>query len=97
MTRPVWNIFSFSEVMAVFLALGIFSCYDPPPLKLTSAQRTEVDTLYMRVITPLSAQLDAACEADREKKIQALIDSMIAVRATEEESLRKKFQFDGGK
>jgi hypothetical protein len=69
----------------------LHSCSEPPPLKLTAAQRTEVDTLYLRIVNPLGRQLDSACEANRTVKIQALMDSMRKVRLSEEEKLRLKY------
>jgi hypothetical protein len=67
------------------------SCTEPPPLKLTSTQRTEVDTLYLRIVNPLGKELDSTCEANRTKKIQVLIDSMKNDRLSEEGKLRLKY------
>lgn len=75
-----------SWIFATFIA-----CSKPPPLKLTSTQRTEVDTLYLRIVNPLGKQLDSTCEANKIKKILVLLDSMRNVRLSEEENLRLKY------
>lgn len=78
-------------ILIIILICPIYSCSEPPPLKLTSTQRTEVDTLYLRIVTPLSNELDSTCEANRNKRIQYLIDSMRNIRLSEEEKLRLKY------
>lgn len=84
-------IFFIKFLFFVWIFILIHSCTEPPPLKLTSTQRTEVDTLYLRIVNPLGRQLDSTCEANRTKKIQSLIDSMRNVRLSEEEKLRLKY------
>jgi hypothetical protein len=74
-----------------FIFIEFTSCSEPPPLKLTSTQRTEVDTLYLRIVNPLGKQLDSICEANRAGKILYLIDSMRNIRLSEEEKLRLKY------
>lgn len=86
-------IFSFFLKCLVFswIITQFTSCSEPPPLKLTSTQRTEVDTLYLRIVNPLGRQLDSICGANRAQKIQILIDSMRNIRLSEEEKLRLKY------
>jgi hypothetical protein len=83
---------SFSKYLCfLWISITFIACSKPPPLKLTSTQRTEVDTLYLRIVNPLGRQLDSNCEANKVKKIQMLLDSMRSVRLSEEENLRLKY------
>lgn len=83
---------SFSKYLCfLWISITFIACSKPPPLKLTSTQRTEVDTLYLRIVNPLGKQLDSTCEANKVKKIQFLLDSMRNVRLSEEENLRLKY------
>lgn len=86
------DFLSFSKYLCfLWIFITFIACSKPPPLKLTSTQRTEVDTLYLRIVNPLGRQLDSTCEANKVKKIQALLDSMRNVRLSEEENLRLKY------
>jgi hypothetical protein len=83
---------SFSKYLCfLWIFITFIACSKPPPLKLTSTQRTEVDTLYLRIVNPLGRLLDSTCEANKVKKIQVLLDSMRNVRLSEEENLRLKY------
>jgi hypothetical protein len=83
---------SFSKYLCfLWIFITFIACSKPPPLKLTSTQRTEVDTLYLRIVNPLGKKLDSTCEANKVKKIQVLLDSMRNVRLSEEENLRLKY------
>lgn len=85
-------VLSFSKYLCfLWISISVISCTEPPPLKLTSTQRTEVDTLYLRIVNPLGKQLDSTCEANKVKKIQMLLDSMRNLRLSEEENLRLKY------
>ncbi|MDX2067446.1 MAG: hypothetical protein SFV55_03410 [Haliscomenobacter sp.] len=79
----------------VFLLLSFwaFSCGEKPPLRLTTAQRDQVDTLYLRAINQggLSAEMDSLCNSNQKANIQHLVDSMLQVRRKEEEDLRKRY------
>lgn len=86
---PFLFLFKYLFFILIFTLLN--SCTKPPPLKLTSTQRTEVDTLYLRIVNPLGKELDSTCEANRTKKIQVLIDSMKNDRLSEEGKLRLKY------
>lgn len=74
-------------------SFGVYSCGEKPPLRLTTAQRDQVDTLYLRAINQggLSAKMDSLCTATQEAMVQHLVDSMLQVRRDEEEALRKKY------
>jgi hypothetical protein len=86
------DVLSFSKYLCfLWISITFIACSKPPPLKLTSTQRTEVDTLYLRIVNPLGKQLDSICEANKVKKIQVLLDSMRNVRLSEEENLRLKY------
>lgn len=74
------------------LTQALLFCSEPPPLKLTLEQREWVDTLYLRQVEGLGARLDSQCLERREKELQALADSIVAVRRHEEELLRAKYQ-----
>jgi hypothetical protein len=73
--------------------LFLCCCGEKPPLRLTTAQRDQVDTLYLRSINQkgLSLQMDSICTANRPAKVQHLVDSMLQVRRAEEEELRKRY------
>lgn len=75
------------------LALGFVSCGEKPPLKLTTAQRDQVDTLYLREVNQggLAKTMDSLCTATQASRIQHLVDSMLQVRRKEEEELRKRY------
>ena len=82
----------------VVFVLGLLSvltlaCEEKPPLKLTTNQRDEVDTLYLRAINKggLAAEMDSLCKAKREVEIKVLVDSMLRVRREEEEELRLRY------
>jgi len=85
------RLFYFKYLIFIWIFIYTNSCAEPPPLKLTSTQRSEVDTLYLRIVNPMGKQLDSICEANRTRKIQSLIDSMRNVRLSEEEKLRLKY------
>lgn len=95
MTNLFLSLLDFLSFIKYLCFLWIFStfisCSKPPPLKLTSTQRTEVDTLYLRIVNPLGRRLDSTCEANKVKKIQVLLDSMRNIRLSEEENLRLKY------
>jgi len=75
------------------LLVLLFSCGEQPPLKLTTTQRDQVDTLYLRKLNQegLALEMDSLCKVTREAKIQMLVDSMLKARRAEEEELRLKY------
>lgn len=89
--KPPFYFYSYKCFLFILWFSPFFSCSKPPPLKLTSTQRSEVDTLYLRIVTPLSKQLDSTCETNRLKQIKYLIDSMRDIRLSEEGKLRLKY------
>ena len=77
----------------LLLSIGAFSCGEKPPLRLTTTQRDQVDTLYLRAVNQggLSAEMDSLCSSTQAAKVQHLVDSMLLVRRKEEEDLRKRY------
>lgn len=73
-------------------ALSWQSCTEPPPLKLTSAQRDQLDTLYQNKVTILAARLDSLCIEMEKSDLQAVVDSLLIVRKAQEQNLRNKYQ-----
>ncbi|WP_353485167.1 hypothetical protein [Haliscomenobacter sp.] len=75
------------------LLVFLFSCGEKPPLKLTTTQRDQIDTLYLRKLNQegMALEMDSLCKATREAKIQVLVDSMLKARRAEEEELRLKY------
>ena len=68
------DVLSYSKYLCfLWISITFIACSKPPPLKLTSTQRTEVDTLYLRIVNPLGRQLDSTCEANKVKKIQPVL------------------------
>jgi len=77
------------------LVLWVFSwqsCTEPPPLKLTSAQRDQLDTLYQNEVTILASRLDSLCIEMEKSDLQVVVDSLLALRKSQEQNLRKKYQ-----
>lgn len=76
------------------LLLGLFSfpsCTERPPDKLTSRQRTQVDTVFSKIVADLRAETDSLCDVMMETKLQATVDSILQVRREEEMRIRRRF------
>lgn len=86
--KGLMSVFAF-----LLLSIGAFSCGEKPPLRLTTAQRDQVDTLFLRAVNKggLSAEMDSLCSGTQAAKVQQLVDSMLLVRRKEEEDLRKRY------
>jgi hypothetical protein len=67
------------------------ACSEPPPLKLTLQQRDMVDTIYLQKVQTLGPQLDSLCLVNRETRLKNAVDSILAIRRSEEEKLRTKY------
>ena len=78
------------KLIAILLLLS--SCGEKPPLKLTSAQRDQVDTLYNKEVTLLANEMDSLCNTLFEKEMQQTIDSIYKARKLAEKALREKYQ-----
>ncbi len=66
------------------------SCVEPPPDKLTSRQRTQVDTVFSKIVADLRAETDSLCEVTMETKLWAAVDSIVQVRREEEIRIRRR-------
>lgn len=81
----------FQGALAILLLLGLAHCSETPPLKLTLEQRDLVDTIYLQKVQTLGPELDSACQTGRELRLKQAVDSILAVRRSEEEVLRTKY------
>ena len=59
-------------------------------VRLTSAERVKVDTLYTREVRVLRPYLDSLCDANFDKMVTNAVDSLLEVRRQEEIQLRKR-------
>lgn len=73
------------------LAFSGNGCSEPPPLKLTAAQRDQVDTLYLKQVAVLGKELDSLCTLQTPERVQQLVDSLLEIRRQEEELLRQRY------
>ena len=74
------------------LLLLLSACGEPPQLKLTSAQRQQVDTLYTQEVQLLAAEMDSLCEIMIAEEMQKTVDSIYKARKSAEQALREKYQ-----
>ncbi len=72
------------------ITFSLESCTEPPPVSLTRAQRTQVDTLFSRVVAGLRAETDSLCEVMMETEMQAAVDSILELRKAEEIKIRDR-------
>ena len=79
-------------ILCLSVLYNLSACSDPIPLKLTSAQRQQVDTLYNAQVEDLLIETDSLCDAAYENRLPFLIDSILQVRRAQEEILRNKYQ-----
>jgi hypothetical protein len=80
-------------LMAVLFLGGLFSlqsCVEPPPDRLSSRQRTQVDTIFSKIVSDLRAETDSLCEVMMETQLQAAVDSIVQVRREEEMKIRRR-------
>ncbi len=89
-TTTAWN--KLLHLVLLVMALSLASCSDPIPLKLTSAQRQQVDTLYNAQVEGLLMEMDSFCDAAYENRLPYLVDSILQTRRAQEEALRNKYQ-----
>ena len=59
-------------------------------IRLTSAERVKVDTLYSKEVKTLRPYLDSLCEAQFDSLVQRAVDSLLEVRRAEEIRLRNR-------
>jgi hypothetical protein len=77
-------------LMMVFLMTT--SCDEDIPLKLTSAQRDQLDTLFSSQVKDLGIEMDSLCDLLFEQDLDLVVDSIMKVRKAQEEELRKRYQ-----
>ena len=68
------------------------ACTEEPPLKLTSAQREQLDTLYSEQVIGLALEMDSLCEVFYANSFQETVDSLLGARKAGEQALREKYQ-----
>lgn len=71
-------------------AFSLQSCADPPPDRLSSRQRTQVDTIFSKIVADLRAETDSLCEVMMETQLQAAVDSIVQLRREEERKIRQR-------
>jgi uncharacterized membrane protein YgcG len=88
MNRSFWA----TLLVLVVLLFSSAACDEEAPLKLTAAQRDQVDTLFTAQVKSLNAELDSLCKQRYEEELDAVVDSILRVRKAQEQALRKKYQ-----
>lgn len=93
MHKSVFKTFSkVSITLLVLFLIQLSACKEEAPLKLTSKQREQVDTLYSKEVGALSEELDSLCDQLFASRLEATVDSLLKIRRLQEESLRQKYQ-----
>lgn len=72
------------------MTFSFYSCTEPPPEKLTRAQKNQVDTLFSRLVADLRIETDSLCEVMMETQLQRATDSLVLVRKAEEKKIRQR-------
>lgn len=88
MNRSFWA----SILMLASLFFATSACQEDAPLKLTAAQRDQLDTLFTAQVQDLNAELDSLCEKRYAEELDAVVDSILRLRKAQEAALRKKYQ-----
>ncbi|GAB5555207.1 MAG: hypothetical protein Sapg2KO_47980 [Saprospiraceae bacterium] len=90
-----WIFKTYSKVSIALFALFLIqlsACQEAPPLKLTSRQWEQLDTLYSQEVKGLATQLDSLCDEYYANNLDATVDSLLKIRRLQEQSLRQKYQ-----
>lgn len=74
------------------IGLSITSCAERPPDTLTRSQRTQVDTLFSRMVGELREETDSLCEVMMKTQMQAAVDSILKMRRAEEARIRERLK-----
>ena len=79
-------------LMLSIVTLGLTACENEQGVtaRLTSRERTRIDTLYSLEVTELRPQWDSLCEVRHDSLVAFAVDSIVRVRAEEEERLRQR-------
>lgn len=81
-----------SMLMFCSLFLVTTACEEDAPLKLTAAQRDQLDTLFTAQIRTLNQELDSLCDQRFEEELDAVVDSIFRLRKAQEKALRQKYK-----
>ncbi len=78
---------------ALFVCL-LMSCEPPEeaPIRLTSRERIQIDTLANLQIDSLRPVMDSICEAAKPAFLKRSVDSLVQMRRLEEAKLRARIQ-----
>ncbi|MCB0546527.1 MAG: hypothetical protein KDD19_03010 [Phaeodactylibacter sp.] len=81
-------------LFATFSAALMMACEPPEeaPIRLTSRERIQIDTLANQQIDSLRPVMDSLCEAITPEFLRRAVDSLVEVRKQEEEKLRARIQ-----
>jgi hypothetical protein len=71
-------------------ALSFGACTDNAPTRLSSAQLQLLDSLVTVQMPLVRQEEDSICNADFNKKLRRMVDSLLIVRREEEARLRQR-------
>ncbi len=86
------STFTRQLTLVLIVSVSLFSCGEKEQTKvrLTSAERVKIDTLYTREVKTLRPYLDSLCEANFDAMVARAVDSLLIVRREEELRLRER-------
>jgi len=78
----------------VCLLVMVSACRNPEKIriKLTSMERSLIDTIYLERVTQLRPYWDSLCAASHDSLLEVALDSIIRVRREEEIKLRSRIK-----
>ena len=81
-----------SLIFLFILALFLGGCkkQDQIRIKLTSRERSLIDTMYLERVNQLRPEWDSICLAAHDSLLEIVLDSIIKVRREEEVRLRSR-------
>ena len=81
-------------LFATFSAALMMACEPPEeaPIRLTSRERIQIDTLANQQIDSLRIKMDSICEHIYQDLLSRAVDSLVKVRKMEEDKLRARIQ-----
>lgn len=94
MTDRIFKTFS-KAILGLFLLflLQLSACKEEAPLRLTSIQREQVDTLYGEIVKEtLADEMDSICNHMFATRLDRMVDSLLNIRRAQENSLRQKYR-----
>ena len=92
LTKQSIIAFSTQLILILIFSISLSSCGEKEKTKvrLTSAERVKVDTLYTREVKILRPYLDSLCETKFDSLVAKAVDSLLIVRREEENRLRER-------